>query len=101
MTLTAILPISSAVEQGRMIRDRTLSPVDLMQAYLDRIDSYDAVLRAYITVCAEPALAAARKAEREIATGNWRSAARDSVRSQGPDLHARCAHDAGLEDLRR
>lgn len=72
MTIDRNLFFLSAAEQGRMIRDRTISPVDLVQAYLDRIRSYDGLLRAYITVCAEPALAAARNAEREIAAGNWR-----------------------------
>jgi aspartyl-tRNA(Asn)/glutamyl-tRNA(Gln) amidotransferase subunit A len=72
MTIDRNLVFLSAAEQGRMIRDRTISPVDLVQAYLDRIRSHDGLLRAYITVCAEPALAAARNAEREIAAGNWR-----------------------------
>ena len=72
MTIDRNLAFLSAAEQGRMIRSRKLSPVDLVQSYLDRIGSYDDVLRAYITVCAESALAAARNAEREIAAGNWR-----------------------------
>jgi len=72
MTSDRNLAFLSAAEQGRMIRSRKLSPVDLVQSYLDRIGSYDDVLRAYITVCAEPALAAARNAEREIGAGNWR-----------------------------
>lgn len=62
----------SAAEQGRLIRDRKLSPVELVRACLDRIDRYDGVLRAYITVCAEQALAQAREAEREILGGNYR-----------------------------
>jgi aspartyl-tRNA(Asn)/glutamyl-tRNA(Gln) amidotransferase subunit A len=72
MTVDRDLVFLSAAEQGRMIRERTLSPVDLVQAYLERIRSHDGVLRAYITVCAEAALAAARVAEREIAAGMWR-----------------------------
>jgi aspartyl-tRNA(Asn)/glutamyl-tRNA(Gln) amidotransferase subunit A len=72
MTTDQNLVFLSAAEQGRMIHDRTLAPGDLVQAYLDRIHKYDDVLRAYITVCAEPALAAARNAEREIVSGNWR-----------------------------
>jgi aspartyl-tRNA(Asn)/glutamyl-tRNA(Gln) amidotransferase subunit A len=62
----------SAAEQGRLIRDRKLSPVDLMRACLERIERYDPVLRACITVLAEPALAQAREAEREIQRGGWR-----------------------------
>jgi aspartyl-tRNA(Asn)/glutamyl-tRNA(Gln) amidotransferase subunit A len=72
MTNDRNLVFLSAAEQGRLIRERSVSPVDLVQACLERIHRYDGVLRAYITVCAEPALAAARNAEREIAAGNWR-----------------------------
>lgn len=62
----------SAAEQGRLVRDRKLSPVELVRACLDRISRYDGILRAYITVCAEQALEQARLAEREIAAGNYR-----------------------------
>ena len=62
----------SATEQGRLIRDRKLSPVDLVKVYLARIDRYNPILRAYITVCAEQALKAARAAEQEIARGDYR-----------------------------
>ncbi|MBI4206626.1 MAG: Asp-tRNA(Asn)/Glu-tRNA(Gln) amidotransferase GatCAB subunit A, partial [Betaproteobacteria bacterium] len=62
----------SAARQAKLIRQRAISPCDLVQACLDRIERYDPVLRAYITVCAEPALAAARQAEREIAAGDDR-----------------------------
>ena len=62
----------SAAEQGRLIRSRKLSPVELVQHSLARIERYDPVLRAYITVCAEAALAAAREAETEIGRGRYR-----------------------------
>jgi len=62
----------SAAEQGRLIRDRKLSPVELVRAYLERIGRYDGILRAYITVCSERALAQAQQAEREIAAGRYR-----------------------------
>jgi aspartyl-tRNA(Asn)/glutamyl-tRNA(Gln) amidotransferase subunit A len=62
----------SAVEQSRLIRTRRISPVDLVKACLERIARYDSVLRAYITVCAEQALAQAGQAEREIVAGNYR-----------------------------
>jgi Asp-tRNA(Asn)/Glu-tRNA(Gln) amidotransferase A subunit family amidase len=62
----------SASAQGELIRTRRLSPVELTRAYLDRIERYDPVLRAYITVTAEQALAEARTAEREIAAGGYR-----------------------------
>ena len=64
------LAFSSVAEQGRLIRSGKLSPVELMNLYLSRIERYNPVLRAYITVCADSALAAAREAEREISAGN-------------------------------
>ena len=66
------LTLLSASEQSRLIRDRKLSPVELMQASLARIERWDPMLRAYITVCGDAAMNAARVAEREIAAGRWR-----------------------------
>jgi len=54
------------------IRSRQISPVEVAEAYLDRIQATDAQLRAYITVTAERARVAARAAENEIAAGGWR-----------------------------
>ena len=62
----------SAAAQAKLVRQRAISPVDLVQACLARIERYDPVLRAYITVCAEQALAEARQAEGEIAAGTYR-----------------------------
>lgn len=66
------LAFLSAAEQGRLIKARRISPVDLVRTCLDRIERYDAVLRAYITVCADQALAQAGQSEREIAKGVYR-----------------------------
>ena len=54
------------------LRARTLSPVELTDAYLARIEALDVELYAYITVTAEHARTQARAAEREIARGNVR-----------------------------
>lgn len=62
----------SITRQAQLIHARALSPVELVQAYLARIARYDPVLRAYITVCADRALADATAAEREIAAGRYR-----------------------------
>ena len=53
----AFLP---AGEQARLIAARELSPVELVETYLERIERLDGELNAYVTVCAEEALAAAR-----------------------------------------
>jgi aspartyl-tRNA(Asn)/glutamyl-tRNA(Gln) amidotransferase subunit A len=79
----------SAAEQGRLIRDRKLSPVELVRASLERIERYDAVLRACITVLAEPALAQARAAEREIQAGRWRGPLHGLPFGVKDQMHAR------------
>src|SRR5262245_20231922 len=53
----------TAAEAAALIRGRRLSPTELVRAYLERIERLDATLRAYITVCGDAALAAARAAE--------------------------------------
>ena len=52
-----------ATELARMLAARELSSVELTRAYLERIQHYDAQLRAFITVDAEGALASARAAD--------------------------------------
>lgn len=64
----------SIADQARLVQARKISPVDLVRGYLDRIERWDASLRAYITVCAEHALEQAARAEREIAAGEYRGA---------------------------
>ncbi|MFO7276694.1 MAG: amidase [Pseudomonadota bacterium] len=59
-------------EASRLIRSRELSPVELTQAYLARIDRVNPRINAYITVTADIALEQARAAEAEIARGRWR-----------------------------
>jgi aspartyl-tRNA(Asn)/glutamyl-tRNA(Gln) amidotransferase subunit A len=59
-------------EAARLIEQRKLSPVELTQAYLDRIATYDPQLNAFLLVTADRALEASRKAEAEIAAGNYR-----------------------------
>jgi aspartyl-tRNA(Asn)/glutamyl-tRNA(Gln) amidotransferase subunit A len=63
------LAIAEAAEQ---IRRRTLSPVELTRAYLDRIEKRNPDLRCYLTVLADQALSAAATAEREIGGGHYR-----------------------------
>jgi Asp-tRNA(Asn)/Glu-tRNA(Gln) amidotransferase A subunit family amidase len=50
-------------QAGDLIRRREVSPVELVEACLSRIDAYDRMLNAYITVTRDQALAAAREVE--------------------------------------
>jgi aspartyl-tRNA(Asn)/glutamyl-tRNA(Gln) amidotransferase subunit A len=60
------------VEASTLIRQRQLSPVELTQAYLDRIRRLQPVVNAYITVTDELALQQAAALEAELAAGQWR-----------------------------
>ena len=75
----------SLTDLGRAYRERTLSPVEVVETLLTRIDAGDKVLNAFITVTGEQALEEAEKAEREILAG----------RDRGP-LHG---IPVGLKDL--
>ena len=59
----------SATRQAELIRTKQASPVELVRAYLDRIDRFDGRLRAFITVTRDEALAAARRAEDAVMHG--------------------------------
>jgi aspartyl-tRNA(Asn)/glutamyl-tRNA(Gln) amidotransferase subunit A len=66
------LAYASIAEQAALIQKKEISPVDLVETYLRRIETWDGVLHSWITVCADSALAQARKAESEITKGNYR-----------------------------
>jgi len=60
------------LELAPLLRQKEISPVELTQACLERIENLNPALNAFITVPAELALTAARTAEAEIAHGEWR-----------------------------
>jgi amidase len=66
------LHYQTITEVAERIRSRDISPIELTRAILDRIASLDGELKSYATVMAEPAMAAARAAESEIAAGSYR-----------------------------
>jgi len=57
---------------SRRLRSRGLSPVELAQACLARIEALAPRLGCFVTVTAERALADARRAESELLAGRWR-----------------------------
>jgi aspartyl-tRNA(Asn)/glutamyl-tRNA(Gln) amidotransferase subunit A len=60
---------ASMTELARMIASKAVSPVEVVRAHLDRIAALDPALRAYITVCGDAALDAARAAEGALMAG--------------------------------
>ena len=59
----------SANDLSNKIKAREISPVEAVNAYLERINTVDEKLNAYITVMADEALSEAIIAEKEIASG--------------------------------
>ncbi len=68
-TEVAYLALTAA---AALIKSRRLSPVELTQTMLDRIDRLDPKVGAFITVTREDALRAALESEQEIARGKYR-----------------------------
>ena len=58
-------------EASGLLSSGELSPVELVQAHLDRIGETDGRLNSFITVMADTALEAARDAERSISSGAY------------------------------
>lgn len=61
-----------AVELGRKLRRREFSSLELTEFYLERLHGIGAKLNAVVTLTAELAREQARRADAEIAAGNWR-----------------------------
>ncbi|MCH8897892.1 MAG: Asp-tRNA(Asn)/Glu-tRNA(Gln) amidotransferase GatCAB subunit A, partial [Chloroflexi bacterium] len=62
----------SAGDLSRLIKTREVSPVEVVDAHLERIGNTDGVLNSFITLLPEQAKTAARRAENEIQGGNYR-----------------------------
>jgi len=58
-------------EASGLIKDKKLSPVELTQAYLDRMGAIDGKVKSYVTPLPESALQEARVAEADIQKGNY------------------------------
>ncbi|MFN8059006.1 MAG: amidase [Vicinamibacterales bacterium] len=62
----------SAKTLGDRIREKAVSPVEVVRAFLDRSEALNPSLNAYITILREHAEARAREAEAEIVAGRYR-----------------------------
>ena len=86
----ADIPFLTVAELGELIRSGEVSPVEATEAYLQRIESLNSDIRAYLTVTAEQARQAASEAEAEIAGGQYRGplhgipvAVKDQIYTEG------------------
>src|SRR5687768_17599066 len=62
----------SIAEVSSLMRARTVSPVEVTEAHLARIERLNPTLNAFVTVMATEAREAAKRAESEIRDGRWR-----------------------------
>src|SRR5438445_13890845 len=63
---------TTILELSDLIRQRSVSPVELTRECLTRIEKLNPALNVFVTVTAESAMAQARAAEEEIQQGEWR-----------------------------
>src|SRR5262249_58870775 len=68
----AEIPFLSVSQLSELIKGRQVSPVEVVEGYLERIDRLNDRLYAYLTVCRDQAVEAARESERELARGEYR-----------------------------
>jgi aspartyl-tRNA(Asn)/glutamyl-tRNA(Gln) amidotransferase subunit A len=66
------LMVRPLTELAPLLEKKEISPVELVQEALQRIEQYGPQLNSYITVLSEAASEAARQAEREILDGQYR-----------------------------
>jgi aspartyl-tRNA(Asn)/glutamyl-tRNA(Gln) amidotransferase subunit A len=64
------LAYTSAAELARLIAARKMSPVEAVDAVLERVERAQPALNAFITVCGEAARAAAKEAEAAVMRGD-------------------------------
>ena len=66
------LPFLTVAEASDLIRTKKLSPVEYAEALFAQVDRYDAALDAFILPMRDVAMAEAKRAQEEVAAGNWR-----------------------------
>jgi aspartyl-tRNA(Asn)/glutamyl-tRNA(Gln) amidotransferase subunit A len=72
--MTSALCYLTITEAAKLIETKTLSPVELTNAFIRRIEAIDERLNSYVMVTSERALSDAQRAEKEIMAGYHRGA---------------------------
>lgn len=62
----------TAGDLAKLIEKRAVSPVEIIEAHLQRIDSLEPALNSFITLLPEQAMFAAKQAEEQIAAGRYK-----------------------------
>src|SRR5687768_16315372 len=69
---TDALCYSGVHDLSQRIRRKEISPVEIVDGFLKRIDALNPRLSAYLTLTAQSARETAKRAETEIVAGKWR-----------------------------
>ena len=62
---------TSAGQLAKLVQSKEVSPVEIIDAHLARIEATEPVLNSFITLLPDEARAAARRAESDIQRGNY------------------------------
>jgi len=65
------MPFLSVAELSESIFQKKVSPVEVTESYLDRIDSLNFKSNSYLTVCRKETLQSTREADRAVLQGNY------------------------------
>ena len=65
------IPFLTISRLAPLIKEREISPLEVVNAFLERVDLIDRHTNAFITLMREEALSAARQAEKQIVAGNY------------------------------
>ncbi len=60
----------SAIELAGAIREKKVSPVEVMRSVLDRVEAINPAINAYVTITADAAIANARRSEEAVTKGD-------------------------------
>lgn len=61
----------SITEAAELIKNKMISPVELTQSYLKRIEEMEPAVQAFVTITAEQALEAAKESEHKLMNGDY------------------------------
>jgi Asp-tRNA(Asn)/Glu-tRNA(Gln) amidotransferase A subunit family amidase len=87
--MTEPLYYFTVAELSEHVRSKNISPVQIVEACLARIEALNSRLNAFITVFADESRKLAREAEKDIEAGRLRGPLQDSVMS--PSIPTRLA----------
>jgi aspartyl-tRNA(Asn)/glutamyl-tRNA(Gln) amidotransferase subunit A len=86
---------------ARAVAAKELSPVEVVEAVLERLDRLDPTLHMFTTVVPDQARKDAKRIEGDLAAGREVGPLAGCHRGQGPDLHQGDPYGLGVVCLRR